>query len=74
MALWRIYYHLVWATKDRLPLITEDIEAEFHHYIIGKADALGCITHAVGGVEDHIHMVVSIPPKLSVSEFRVVAK
>jgi len=26
MALWRPYYHLIWATKNRLPLITSDIE------------------------------------------------
>ena len=69
MALWRVYYHLIWATKERLPLITEDIDEEFRNYIIGKADSLQCITHAVGNVENHVHLVVSIPPKLSVSEF-----
>ncbi|WP_254174692.1 IS200/IS605 family transposase [Planktothrix pseudagardhii] len=69
MAFWRTYYHLVWATKNRQPLITADRESELYGYIIGKADYLGCIVHAIGGVEDHIHLVVSIPPKLSVSEF-----
>jgi REP element-mobilizing transposase RayT len=69
MALWRLYYHLVWATKERLPLITTDIEPHLYGYIIGKAHALGCITHALGGIEDHIHNVVSIPPKISVAEF-----
>ena len=69
MALWRLYYHLVWATKERLPLITDDLEQHLYGYIIGKAHALGCITHAIGGVEDHIHDIVSIPPRLSISEF-----
>ena len=69
MAFWRIYYHLVWATKERLPLITLDIEQELYGYIVGKADALECISHAVGGMEDHLHLIVSIPPKLSVAEF-----
>ena len=69
MALWRLYYHLVWATKERLPLITSDIEPQLYGYIIGKAHALGCITHAIGGIEDHIHNMVSVPPKLSVAEF-----
>ncbi len=69
MALWRLYYHLVWATKKRFPLISADIEANLHSYIIGKSDALGCITHAIGGIEDHVHLVVSIPPKLSIAEF-----
>ncbi len=69
MALWRLYYHLIWATHERIPLITAEIENHLYGYIICKADALGCITHAIGGIEDHIHTVTSIPPKLSISEF-----
>jgi len=69
MAFWRLYYHLVWATKERLPLITSDLEAELHGHLIGKADALESIVHAIESVDDHIHIVVSIPPKLSVSDF-----
>ncbi len=30
---------------------------------------MDCIIHAIGSVEDHIHLVPSIPPKLSVAEF-----
>lgn len=69
MALWRLYYHLIWATKNRHPFITADIEPVLYGYTIGKAQALGCITYAIGGVENHIHLVVSIPPKLSISDF-----
>ncbi|MBD1904392.1 IS200/IS605 family transposase [Funiculus sociatus GB2-A5] len=69
MALWRLYYHLVWGTKQRAPLISPDRETRLYHYILGKADALACIVHAIGGVEDHIHLVVSIPPTLSIADF-----
>ncbi len=69
MAFWRLYYHLVWATKEREPLINSDREVELYPYIIDKADALGCIVHAIGGVEDHIHLVVSIPPTLAITDF-----
>jgi REP element-mobilizing transposase RayT len=69
MALWRLYYHLVWATKERQPLINSDREDELYRYIIAKADDLGCIVHAIGGVEDHIHLVVSIPPTLAIADF-----
>ncbi|PPJ63248.1 IS200/IS605 family transposase [Cuspidothrix issatschenkoi] len=74
MALWRLYYHIVWATKKREPLITNDIEEKFYGYLIGKADHLGCIIHAIGGMEDHIHFVASIPPKLSIAEFVKILK
>lgn len=34
-----------------------------------KAIELGTIVHADGGIEDHIHLAVSVPPKISLSEF-----
>ena len=69
MAFWRTYYHLVWATKGRQNLISLQREASFYKFIIGKADSLGCIIHAIGGTENHIHLVVSIPPNLAISDF-----
>jgi putative transposase len=69
MAFWRTYYHLVWATEARQPLITLECESHLYGYIIGKADAMGCIIHAIGGMEDHIHLIASIPPKVAISEF-----
>jgi putative transposase len=69
MPLWRLYYHLVWATAERLPLIAQQVEPSLYGYILGKADALGSIVHAVGGIEDHMHLIASIPPRLSISDF-----
>jgi putative transposase len=69
MPFWRLYYHLVWATKERMPFITTGIEAELHSSLIGKASALGAIVHAINSVDDHIHMIASIPPRLSISDF-----
>jgi putative transposase len=66
---WRTHYHLIWSTKDRFPFITPDREAILYPYIHGKADALGCMVQAIGGIHDHIHLIVSIPPTLSVTEF-----
>jgi putative transposase len=66
---WRNYYHLVWATKNRAPLITPDREAILFPYICGKADALGCIIQAINGISDHIHLVVSIPPSMAIADF-----
>jgi REP element-mobilizing transposase RayT len=69
MAFWSLYYHLVWATKDRLPLITEEVERKLYGYITIKIEEMASIFYAIGGVEDHIHLVVSIPPKVAVSNF-----
>lgn len=67
MSYWRLFYHVIWATKERLPLIDPAWETDLHGYIRGKVTALECIVHAVGGVSDHMHVVLSIPPKLAVA-------
>ena len=69
MAFWRLYYHLVWSTKERLPLITPAIEPILYGYMIGKAVWHGAIVHAIGGIETHTHVIASIPPKIAIAEF-----
>jgi REP element-mobilizing transposase RayT len=69
MPFWRLFYHFVWSTKDRIPLIDEQIEAELYRVIAAKAQELGAIVHAIGGIEDHVHLAASVPPKVSLSEF-----
>jgi putative transposase len=65
----QLYYHLVWSTKYRQPLLTPDVEPTIHEYLRTKAIGLGAAVFAVNGVEDHVHMVASIPPKIPVSKF-----
>ncbi|WP_372743784.1 IS200/IS605 family transposase [Nostoc sp. C052] len=69
MSLWRLYYHIAWATKERQLLITSDKETDLYNYIIDKSNSLNCRLHAIGGIEDHIHLVVSIPPTIAIAEF-----
>ena len=69
MPYWQLYYHLVWATKAREALITSELEADLHRYLRGKGIELGGVVHAVGGIEDHVHLVVSIPPPIAVATF-----
>ena len=69
MALWRLYYHLVWATKERQTMIDNEREARLYSYIVSKADSLNCIIHAINGTDNHIHVIASIPPRLSIAEF-----
>jgi putative transposase len=67
MPYWKLYYHLVWSTKYRLPIIEPAWEPDLYGYMRGKATALECFLHAIGGMSDHIHVVISIPPKLAVA-------
>ena len=68
MPFWRLYYHLVWATKNREPLIPDGLEERLYAYLVHKAAELGVYVYAVNGWEDHVHLIVAIPPSLAVSE------
>ncbi|WKZ35401.1 MAG: IS200/IS605 family transposase [Anaerolineales bacterium] len=69
MPYWKLYYHFVWGTKNRLPLITPILEPELYRAIAAKAKDMGGFVHGLGGVEDHVHLAVSIPPKLAPAKF-----
>lgn len=69
MPYWRLFYHLVWTTKRRAALLTAEVEPIIYGLMRAKAIGLGTTVFAMGGVEDHVHLVVSIPPKLAVAAF-----
>jgi putative transposase len=69
MPYWRLHYHGIWSCKNRAPLITPELEPELYKYLRGKGLELGAIMHEVGGIEDHTHVVFSLPPKFAIAEF-----
>jgi REP element-mobilizing transposase RayT len=52
-----------------LPLITPNIEKWLKEYIANKISEYEGKQLALNMVEDHLHLLVSIPPKISISEF-----
>jgi REP element-mobilizing transposase RayT len=63
-----LFLHLVWATWDRLPLITADIRYRLYRQIESEARKQGCTVLAIGGVEDHLHMLISLPATMAVAD------
>jgi putative transposase len=63
------YCHLIWATKNREPLITPDVELVIIAAITQKSVALNCPIQAINGVDDHIHVAVSVSTTLSVADW-----
>ncbi|MEM9216158.1 MAG: IS200/IS605 family transposase [Cyanobacteria bacterium P01_F01_bin.150] len=64
----QLYVHCVWATWDRLPLITPEIRETVYAAIIRDCTTMKCTVIAVGGVADHVHLLVGHPPTLAVSK------
>ncbi|MDZ4717594.1 MAG: IS200/IS605 family transposase [Roseiflexaceae bacterium] len=68
MPFWRVYYHLIWATKYRQPSISATVEALLYPELQRRASTMDVLVYASDGYVDHVHMVVSIPPKLAVAD------
>jgi len=55
-----LHYHLVFSTKERLPLITKDWRANLHGYLGGIVKGIDGVPLAIGGIEDHAHLLVGL--------------
>ncbi len=62
-----LYLHLVWATWDRLPLITPEIERRLHRNIESEARKIGGTVLVLNGTSDHVHLVVSFPTTVTIA-------
>ena len=65
-----INLHLVWHTKTSSPLLTPTVELIAHRCLRKRIiDTSGAYIHEIGGIENHVHLAVSIPPTLTISEW-----
>jgi putative transposase len=61
-------YHCVWSTKRREPLLNSELRDRLWPYLGGIARENGMKTLAIGGAADHVHILVSLPPTISVAK------
>jgi putative transposase len=64
-----LLYHIVYATKERAPLITQTLRPRLHEYLGGTVRGLGGIALEVNGTSDHVHVLAKLRPTISVSDF-----
>ncbi len=65
-----IHLHVVWHTKENAPILVHAIESQVHRYIRLRAMQVeGVFVHAIGGTANHIHLAVTVPPTLNISEW-----
>jgi REP element-mobilizing transposase RayT len=63
-----LHYHVVFSTTNRYPWLTLEIEQRVWSFIGGIAKEHKMTAHQVGGVEDHIHALVTAPPTIAASD------
>ena len=64
----RLLYHCVWSTKNREPLIRKDIESKIWAYLAGIAQQNKMHALRIGGIENHVHLLIEIPKTLAIAE------
>ncbi len=55
-----LHYHLVFSTKNREAFIAPEWRARLHDYLGGTIRGLGGFPEGVGGVADHVHLLVGL--------------
>jgi REP element-mobilizing transposase RayT len=55
-----LHYHIVFSTKDRLPLIKDPWREQLHAYLGGIANTVDAVAEAVGGIANHVHLLLGL--------------
>ncbi|HEX2080589.1 MAG TPA: transposase [Longimicrobium sp.] len=64
----QLYAHLVWATWDRMPLIRPDIQPIIYGCIQNQLWKHRCSVIAIGGIDDHVHVLTRFPSTATIAE------
>lgn len=64
-----LHYHIVFSTKERRTLIRSEWRSQLHRYLGGTVRGLGGVPEIVGGVEDHVHLLVGLRATHCLSNF-----
>jgi REP element-mobilizing transposase RayT len=59
------YIHIVFSTKNRQPFIKKEIKSELYAYLGGTCKELECHALAIGGIENHVHILCMLSQKIA---------
>lgn len=62
-----LYFHFVFSTKHRESLIDDELESRLHSYLGGIIKDMGGQAIKIGGIGDHVHLLVQLPATLAVA-------
>jgi REP element-mobilizing transposase RayT len=64
-----LHYHVVFSTKDRVPMIHADLQPRLYDFIGGTIRQADGVLLAIGGMLDHLHLLIRMPPSVCLSDF-----
>ena len=63
-----ITYHIVFATKNRTRSLDKARRDELYRFLWGVLKERNCHAYRIGGVEDHLHLLVSLHPLVALAD------
>jgi putative transposase len=72
--IWHCQYHIVWVPKYRFRVLKGDIAQEVHNCVQVYSSRIGCQVVELNVQSDHVHLLVKVPPKVSISQLMGVVK
>jgi putative transposase len=66
--------HIIFSTKDRAPYIDAELKPEIHAYLGGMVREIKGKAYIINGTADHVHLLVSLPPTIALSEAMKIIK
>ena len=73
-AVWHCGYHIVWTPKYRYRILKGEIKDEVEYCIRTFSGQKGCIIEELNVQLDHVHLLVMVPPKVSISDLLGILK
>ena len=67
--IWHCQYHIVWVPRYRYRVLNGEIKRDVENLIIALSQQLGCEIIELNVQIDHIHLLLMIPPKISISTY-----
>lgn len=65
----KLLVHILFSTKGRRPVLKRENQERIFDYVGGTVRGLGGTPLGVGGIKDHIHILVELPLTLAISDF-----
>lgn len=72
--IWHCQYHIVWVPKYRLRILDGEVGQEVSDCIRAFSEQKSCGIDELNVQKDHVHVVVMVPPKISISEYMGIVK
>ena len=63
-----VLVHIIFSTKKRQRWIQQEVIQDLHSYMVAISRSYGALVHEIGGIEDHVHLLISLPRTQALSK------